>query len=241
MADIGITAPTGSSRWLIGSDQWIKWTHEGSIGNVKIAYSKDGGSDGYPYSITDSTSGTADEFLWTNIPNVFSPTCDGHDIRIEIALIGYEASVNDTSDESFTIRGSLNLTKPVEGDQILVRTSEADQKEIKWTRTGSIQNVQLLYAANGTDFDKQIVGSTSGGTGNEGSYFWYVDPVYFPPSPNAKIKIVDKNDGLVTDISDAFKLQGKFDIIHPENGDVLKVDENYTIEWTSLGLVCNVK
>jgi len=67
---VTLTAPngteTGANAWIVGDSKNITWTREGSVANVKLEYSTDGGTS-YPgineiIASTDASTGT---YPWT--------------------------------------------------------------------------------------------------------------------------------------------------------------------------------
>ena len=49
-----LTAPNGGEAWLVNTPRTVTWTKTGSVSNVKLEYSTDGGAT-YPALITAST------------------------------------------------------------------------------------------------------------------------------------------------------------------------------------------
>lgn len=95
-ASITVTVPNGGEDWQIGSNQTIQWTSTGKTGliqNVKIELSRDGGST---FEVLFSSTANDGSETWT----VTGPATTQALIRITDTS---DASVNDTSDASFTI------------------------------------------------------------------------------------------------------------------------------------------
>ena len=44
VGSLTVTAPDGGEAWTVGTQQQIEWTKVGSITNVKLNYSTNGGS-----------------------------------------------------------------------------------------------------------------------------------------------------------------------------------------------------
>ncbi|MEJ2637200.1 MAG: PKD domain-containing protein, partial [Calditrichia bacterium] len=89
-----ITAPNGGENWQVGSSHNITWEFTGSISNIKIEFSANGGAD-WPYTIIPST-GNDGSYSWT-VPNTPSNNCL---VRVSDAADG---DPFDASDEQFTI------------------------------------------------------------------------------------------------------------------------------------------
>src|SRR5439155_1916285 len=58
-----LTAPNGGEVWIVGESRNITWTRTGSIANVKLEYSTDGGAT-YPNVIAASTPAAAGSYAW---------------------------------------------------------------------------------------------------------------------------------------------------------------------------------
>jgi hypothetical protein len=100
---ITVNSPNGGESWLTGSTQNITWTSTGTVGNVKIEVSTDGGTN---YTTIVASTANTGSYSWT-VPNTASGTAK---IRISDAA----GTVSDTSNGNFTITAtctySLNST-----------------------------------------------------------------------------------------------------------------------------------
>ncbi len=90
---ITVTAPDGGENWTVGSSQNITWTTLGSITDVKIELQRTTGG-GWETIISSTTNDGS--YPW----EITSPTTSEATVRI--SKVG-DASVNDTSDGTFTI------------------------------------------------------------------------------------------------------------------------------------------
>ncbi len=90
---LAVTSPNGGESWGAFSLHNITWTTQGTVGNVKIEYSLNGGT-----SYTDIAASAANNgsYLWT-VPNTPSSNCL---VRISEAASG---KPSDVSDAAFTI------------------------------------------------------------------------------------------------------------------------------------------
>src|SRR5207245_2598769 len=70
-AGLVVSAPNGAETWIVGSTQAISWTTTGTVPNVKLEYSTDGGVT-YPNVVAASVANTG-SFSWT-IPDSISNT-----------------------------------------------------------------------------------------------------------------------------------------------------------------------
>jgi hypothetical protein len=218
-----VTAPNGGERWPVGSSQNIIWTTFGSIGNVKLEFSINGGQNWNV--ITNSVTNTG-SYGWT-VPDAITDSC-----RIRVLDIN-DPNAADASDANFKIHGSLNVTAPNGGEQWGVGSSQI----IQWTRVGSIANVQLEYSTDGgTTYPNLIVAATPAAVL---SYSWTVPDAI---SANAKVRISVSGDNTVFDASDGlFKIKGSFLLSAPNGGEAWIVGTTQNITWQTLGTVGNVK
>ena len=88
-----VTSPNGGERWEAFSLHNITWTTQGTVGNVRIEYSTNGGTSYTDIVASASNSGT---YSWT-VPNTPSSNCL---VRISEASSG---TPSDVSNAAFTI------------------------------------------------------------------------------------------------------------------------------------------
>lgn len=223
---IDVLTPDGNERWVaLSSGHDITWDITGSIANVKITYSVDGGD--YTNVITSSTNAANRLYTWNGLPEHVSD-----DYRIKIADVDDEDNVYDISPE-FNIIGEITVTEPSGGEQLKV----GNDFKVEWTKTGDFENVRLEYSTDGgANYNYQIVAETS--AANE--FYWWNDISEDTVSPNVMLKITDADDIDVYDESELFRIQGIFDITAPDGGEVWAVGSSYDIEWDTTGNVTHV-
>jgi hypothetical protein len=179
---------------------------------VKLEYSTDGGAT-YPNQIAASAVNGSNAgctaaagtgcFVWT-VPN--APTTLA---RVRITDTN-DATVFDTSDANFSIRGSFVLTAPNGAEEWVVGST----RQLTWTTNGTIANVKLEYSKD--NFLTATVITLS--TANAGFYNWVVPNDI---SATVRVRVSDANDPDVKDASDAdFKIRGGFDLAAPNGGEV---------------------
>src|SRR5207247_2630903 len=147
-----VTAPNGGEAWIVGGTQAISWTTTGTVPNVKLEYSTDGGVT-YPNVVAASAANTG-SFSWT-IPDNISNT-----VRVRVSDVT-DASTNDISDANFKIRGNLTVSAPNGGDVWTIGSAQT----ITWTSAGTIPSVKLEYSKNNFATATLIAASVSN-TGN---------------------------------------------------------------------------
>ncbi len=94
---VTLLAPNGGEVWQVGAQQPITWSSTDLAGDVKLEYSTDGFG-----STTVIAAATANDgaYTWT-VPNAPSG-----DVRVRVSSV-MTATISDTSDAPFTIRGPL--------------------------------------------------------------------------------------------------------------------------------------
>ncbi len=107
-AMISVAAPNSGEIWPIGSTRTVTWSSTGSVGNVDIELSTDGGSSWRPALATNTANDGSQAIV---VPDAFSKTCR---MRVKQNSGGSPA---DTSDANFTITlgGDATLDGYVDG------------------------------------------------------------------------------------------------------------------------------
>jgi hypothetical protein len=90
-----VTAPNGGESWRRKSTQTITWTWTGTVGDVKIQYTMDGGSS---WTVITSSTANNGSYQWT-LPNVSSSKT-----QCLVKIEAINGSAEDTSDAFFTIK-----------------------------------------------------------------------------------------------------------------------------------------
>jgi len=225
LSSITLTAPDGGESLTPGALFDIIWTSTGSIANVKLEYSINGGST---YDIIIDTTPNDGAHTWT-LPAVNSSAML---VRVSDAADGVPI---DVSNSVFTIASpaSLTLTAP-NGGEIWVSGSG---QTITWTSSGVIASVKLEYSINNGLTYNNIIASTP----NDGSHGWTIPN---ESTTQALVRVSDAADGNPLDVSNAaFSINSgvSLTLTSPNGGENLAGGSNHNITWTSTGSVANVK
>jgi len=217
--------PVGGEKWAVGSAHNIEWDRVGSIANVKLEFSNNGGV--IYTTIKDSTPNNG-SYSWT-IPD--SITTQGL-MRISDVL---DPTVSYTSPAVFKIQGSFEVTAPNGGES----WEAASQHDITWNKSGSVGFVNLYYSKDsGVSWTPIPDGQN---VANNGIFTWYSIPVD-AVSTKARIKVQDSTDQDAFDISNSdFKIRCKIIVTYPNGGEHLRVGRSYNIKWTQIGNPANIK
>jgi hypothetical protein len=228
MGGFAIASPNGAEVLVVSGSHDITWDTTGTVSNVKLDYSADGGTNWT--EIVASTPNT-ELYTWT-IPDAISITVK---VRVSDAA---NADAFDISDNNFKIKGGLHVDSPNLGTE---SWSVGYEYPITWTRTGSVATVNLLYTANGDAGTPDWVSVTSGIAANLGTYSWTL-PGDTTLSTKALIKVVDTTDTTVMDVSNNyFEVKGGLRVETPNAAGLsMQVGNSYNITWTKFGTIPNV-
>ncbi len=128
---------------------------------------------------------------------------------------------------------SINVTSPIGSDSWEVNSMNS----ITWETTGSITNVKIELYMNSV-FIMELTASTP----NDGSYSWTI-PIGLTDSLLYQIRVVDIDYAATEDYSDNFEIEDPRTIIVavPDSTTTWTMEDTETINWTSTGIIANVK
>jgi len=224
-----VVSPNGGETWANGYAHTIQWQTTGTVANVKLEYSADGGSTWTTISASTTNTG---EYSWT--PAV---TSGGTNYKIRVSDAS-DSDVKDESNSSFTVQ-KVSVTAPTAEQRIQANSSA----NITWT-SGGISNVKIEYSVNDGAWT-QITGAESL-TASTGSYSWSV-PNDFTTSTNVKVKVssttADPNANTASSTSSSFTIYGQLTLDVPSaSGIEWAANSAHSITWTTnKGTITNVK
>ncbi|MFH1045547.1 MAG: hypothetical protein V1727_01100 [Candidatus Omnitrophota bacterium] len=243
-----ITAPNGGGFYEVDKSVAITWTNRGltDVDRVKLRYSTNSGQS-YDYDITDGAGWQATllSYPWT-VPNAISEA-----VMVEISDNNpANHTTGDESDAVFEIRGWIEFTRPLGGEDWIVST----QEPIQWQLHGNAGTVKVEFSVNGTYDPDLIAPSIAGdsptysGTGEPdllGQVPWNI-PDDAVGKNNVRIRITNLGDTDVVALSNAFTVKGDFQFISGNNDAPLAavrwpVNATRTIKWTSFGQISRVR
>jgi hypothetical protein len=132
---ITVTSPNGGEGLTAGSNYTIKWSSTGSVGNVKIEYTSNNGSN---WAVISSSTANDGVYSW-KVPNIESTKCK---VRIKEAADG---SPVDTSDAVFTISKS-----PSPGGSAKIALNRT-RLNFSAANAGAVTGAQRLWLNNSGD------------------------------------------------------------------------------------------
>ncbi|HAJ57346.1 MAG TPA: hypothetical protein DCL35_06215, partial [Candidatus Omnitrophica bacterium] len=219
-----------NESWGIDSQHTLYWAKHGTISNVKLQYSVNGG--GYQ-DITGATSLTGTSFNWT-IPQ----SANGH-VKLKVVNLADQDNVFAESPE-FIVRGSFTwIYPPPAGGESWLAGSE---QTLRWSTSGAIDNIVIKYS---TDYDPDAGSGTwknvtAGSVANGGSLPWpsnVPDDIAYP----VYLKIYDANDPDAYKIVGNCKIRGSLELTEPNGTVNYKVAESLLIKWNMVGSISTVK
>ena len=154
---ITVTSPNGGESWEVGSVHNITWTGTGTVGNVMIDYTTDGGSTWTPIVASTANDGT---HPWA-VPSTLSTT-----YRIRVSET--DGSPTDMSDAVFSIVAvpAITVTSPNGGESWSIGSTH----NILWTCAGISGDVTILLTQG--PFEMTLGTSPA----SSGAFTWEIDP-----------------------------------------------------------------
>jgi len=229
---ITVSSPNGGENWQVGSTHNIIWNTTGSVDEVDIAYSTDGGG-----TWTDIVTGYLNQGYYTwLVPNTPSTQCR---VRVQDASDG---DPSDTSDASFAI------TDEPQGEQTVTVTSPnggewwqiGSENPITWDSSWNFSYVQIDYSTDSGATWIQVTSKTA----NDGERSWTVPNT---PSEGCLVRVRDWEDQDPEDVSNSVFTIGsgpppdkQLTVITPNGGETLEVGSAYLITWDHEGSISDV-
>jgi len=218
VSSLSISNPTASSYWQGGTSKSINFS-AANITSVKADYSTDNGVTWN--SITASpVLASLGTISWSLPSNIFSSQAK---VRVYDALDVTRVAVSS----AFKI-SNLQVTSPNGGENLQTGST----KSITWSASANIDSVLIEYSA-----DNSATWSTIATVGNSGSYSWTVPS---QTTTNGRIRISDKTDASISDISNNTFTISSFSITSPTASSYWQSGTTKAITW-NISNVANVK
>jgi hypothetical protein len=219
---ITLVSPNGGEHWAPGTSQAIVWTTTGTIENVKLEYSADGGAT---YALIIASTSNTGTYEWT-VPDVASKTC-----LVKASDAANEALM-DVSDSTFSIMASapLMLTSPAGGEAWISGSTQ----EISWLSSGVTGNLNI-YLYKGTS---NLGAIATGIPVSNGVYSWKAGYLKtrakVAEGSNYRVSIVSAVNKKTKAISEAYfsLVKPKISVKAPASGTSWKINSIQRITWT---------
>lgn len=214
-----LKTPRGGEIWDVGANQDITWTKTGSILNVKLEYSMDGGKS---YWFIESVPATEFKYAWM-VPNHI-----GDEFKIRISNMD-DSNVQAESN-AFSIKGSLLLTIPNGGEKWGIGT----EQKIAWSKTANFSNLKLEYSTDGGKTYPHLIEVVAG---SDSEFLWKIPDTL---TAGARVRISDEAGNALDASDNDFKISPSLVLLAPNGGEALIPNEGKTIAWETGGTVSEV-
>lgn len=212
---IAITSPNGDENWKIGSEQKIRWSVQ-FVDSIKLEYSINNGSSWH--EIISKIAAFKRNHVWVT-PDTPSTEC-----LIRASDIS-DPNVNDLSDNTFSLfQPTVTVNTPNGGETWRIGTDQ----EITWS-SDRVDSIRMDYSTNNGSSWKEINRHVPD---SNKTYVWTIPNT---PSSNCLVRISDAAALNIYDISNnPFVIYTpSVTLLHPKQGEDLKVTEVYNITWES--------
>ncbi|MDD5194259.1 MAG: hypothetical protein PHQ96_01125 [Candidatus Omnitrophica bacterium] len=206
----------GTEVFYVGQTNHIYWNYSGDIGTLELRYTTDNWG---------ASNETIEVGVNRNLPYYNWSTSAGVPLtsNASIGIFTSDSQVYDESNNTFYIRGILNVTQPNASSVFIV----GEEYAINWTGTGDIGDLNLSYSNNSGPWIK----FASNIDFDDYSYLWKVNNT-IGDKVRVKIERVEDNDNY--NISPEFTVKGKFIM---QNPGTLIVDSYPSLNWTTNGTI----
>jgi len=226
-----VTDPNDGDEVLYVNESFnITWNAVGTVTPVRIEYSTDGGGNWTIINNTYTGQDGQNSYEW--FPNL---SLNSEDCLIKVSdnRSAYIATVTDTSNNSFSIRPRINITEPIDNQNVVAHTNNT---AIRWTYTGtSIDKVNVEYSTDGGGNWSTIQNNVEVENGT--FYNWTPRVPDLTCDDNAVIRVYDVDNENVTNQTETFNIVGGLILDGPVGGENFKIlgTTNY-ITWTAYAI-----
>ncbi|OIO22971.1 MAG: hypothetical protein AUJ54_02580 [Ignavibacteria bacterium CG1_02_37_35] len=210
ISNLSITEPTIISYWQGGTSKTIKWTST-NISNIKAQYSTNNGVDWLDIT-TSPVQAALGQLDWSLPSNIFS-----NQAKVKI----YDALDLTRSAESPVFKiSNLQVSSPNGGENLQAGST----KNITWSASSNIDSVLIEYSS-----DNGSIWNTLTTSGNTGTYVWTI-PLQITTS--GRIRISDKTNSSIVDISNNTFTISSYAFITPDVNTYWQSGTTQQISWT---------
>lgn len=204
-----ITYPRGTEEWNAGSTVGIKWAAY-RVSKIRLEYSTNNGSNWEP--IANNVNAVDRTYNWT-LPTITAS-------NVWIRAVDVDASgAADTTLAPYAITSPLTITDPTGGE----RLGQGTTFVVKWLRQPIVPSVNVLFAANGTDFEP-IATNVDATT-----FSWTVPTI---TTENARMRVVSTSNAGIMSTSAPFAIgMPRFELVIPEPGSTICSNQLNQFRW----------
>ena len=230
-----LTPDGGEIMEYEGNQYEITWNVYGDIPNATLKYSTTGTAKADHTNPITTVEATNLSFNWT-VPDALGSTLS------VMVMDGDNSDVNDTSNETFGIKGNITVDYPYAGSG---NWTVSTQEYVNWTPTGNYTADVVIDYYNGSAWN--YLGGQAPGIDNQSQSYSVGEPDYAPDNIThqvARIRISTNETNAsinVENSSNQFSIIGEITISSPAAGVTWYVGETTrNITWTSKGTVTPV-
>ena len=219
---ITLVSPNGGGYWVVGSTETVNWSSTGTLSNVKIELSTDGGT-GWTTLVASTANDGSDT---VTVPNSPSIQC-----RVRVGDI--DGSPADTSGADFEIGPAyIQVVSPNGGETL----NGAEQHLIEWDSQGVSGDVVVKYSRDEGMYLETDIDTVPA---SDGSYLWTMPDI---DNIECRVIVVDAlPSGLIDQSDNYFTIARKpIRVLSPNGGEALVATGNSTISWVINGVTGNV-
>jgi Rieske Fe-S protein len=219
---VTLTSPKAGESFAAGSTLIIRWTAE-NINTLKLDFSQNSGNTWQ--TLSGNVAAATGRYDWV-LPNVVSPN-----YKVRLLNPTNQVVLAESGEFKIVAQGSptANFVSPKSGDSLV-----ANQVfKVEWT-SQNVQNLDLLFASNGTNFETIASNIPSSQT----SLDWTV-PV--ADTSTSRLRLIDSASKAVLANSSNFSIVSKAaQITSPAAGQTLSPGKPFDITWVSSN-IANLK
>ncbi len=217
-----VLGPNGGESFYAGTNTTITWDPATYYSNVRIDYSFD---NGFTWNNIVTSAINNGSYTWS-VPNVSSNLCL---VRVSNTA---NLSINDESDNVFTIKAAVTVITP-NGEDGITSWGGCTVTSITFDHTPAYNRWDILYSIDGGATWISIVNNWFQ-SANPATYNWNIpnlnsDDVLVRVRPNLNPSWGDDSDA-------PFAITKPVTIIQPNFGGIMQVGSIYNITWSSDGI-----
>ncbi|RYY44780.1 MAG: hypothetical protein EOO06_17540 [Chitinophagaceae bacterium] len=217
-----LTSPNGAESWYAGTTSNITWnTASVFSSNVKLEYSED---NGLTWSVITNSTSNSGSYAWT-VPLGNSNRCL---VRISSTL---DASVNDLSNATFTIKPAVTILTPNGGTQVN-NIGGCTVTSITFDHSPAFTTFYIEYSLNdGVTWNTATAFTTQ--TANPATYNWNVPNI---STTQARVRVRPTVNSYTDASDEVFSIIKAVTLVQPNFGGIMQAGTPYEISWSSDGI-----
>ncbi len=238
---VDLIAPNGNENWIIGTSHDITWdTTLGTIANVKLEYSVNGGANWAPVAENEGTANdgiVANDGVFTwNIPDSYSETA-----KVRVSEASGASNIDSTAGYFVIASPVLTVIQPGTAQNGNASLSMLEPFDIKWSTQGATQN-NLKIEVSYDNMATWITVEPSVPNVSPYTYSW--SPASISNQAWIRITEIELNNYhpaavAVSDGTFTIFAVPMINITGPATGEKWLMGKQYAINWNTQGLVFN--